>query len=54
MITHEHEVAERAKRVISLADGRIVEDRRVVGVHEPPPPHHDHASALGLLDGASR
>jgi putative ABC transport system ATP-binding protein len=28
LITHEHEVAERARRVIRLIDGRIVEDRR--------------------------
>lgn len=54
LITHEPDVAEQAKRVIGLSDGRIVEDRRVVGVHEPPPPHHDHAAAHGLLDGASR
>jgi putative ABC transport system ATP-binding protein len=54
LITHEPEVAERAKRVISLSDGRITEDRRVVGVQEPPPPHHDHTAATALLDGAGR
>jgi putative ABC transport system ATP-binding protein len=53
LITHEPEVAEQAKRVVSLSDGRIIEDRRVVGVHEPPPPHTDHATAQRLLDGAA-
>jgi ABC-type methionine transport system ATPase subunit len=37
LITHEPDVAEQAKRVISLSDGRVVEDRRVAGVHEAPP-----------------
>jgi putative ABC transport system ATP-binding protein len=37
LITHEPDVAEQAKRVIGLSDGRVVEDRRVAGVHEPPP-----------------
>jgi putative ABC transport system ATP-binding protein len=31
LITHEREVAERAKRVIRLIDGRIVDDRRLDG-----------------------
>jgi putative ABC transport system ATP-binding protein len=30
LITHEHEVAERATRVIHLADGRVVSDERVL------------------------
>ena len=35
MITHEDDVAERAKRVIRLIDGEIVEDRRQGGLpHE--------------------
>ncbi len=34
LITHEDEVAQRAKRVIRLTDGRIMEDRRVVPVRE--------------------
>jgi putative ABC transport system ATP-binding protein len=36
LITHEPDVAEQAKRVVSLSDGKIVEDRRVTGVHEAP------------------
>jgi putative ABC transport system ATP-binding protein len=36
LITHESEVAERARRVIRLIDGRIVEDRRLDG-HAPDP-----------------
>jgi putative ABC transport system ATP-binding protein len=54
LITHEPDVAARAKRVISLTDGRIVEDRRVVGVHEPPPPPKGHEPTHHLLQGASR
>ena len=38
LITHEPDVAEQARRVITLADGRIVEDRGLAGVHEHPPP----------------
>jgi putative ABC transport system ATP-binding protein len=37
LITHEPDVAEQAKRVVSLSDGKIVEDRRVTGAHDPPP-----------------
>ena len=40
LITHEPDVAEQAKRVIHLSDGRIIEDERNVGVHEPPPALH--------------
>jgi putative ABC transport system ATP-binding protein len=29
LITHEHEVAERARRVIRLADGQVVADEAV-------------------------
>jgi putative ABC transport system ATP-binding protein len=36
LITHEPDVAEQAKRVITLSDGRIVEDRRLIGVSAPP------------------
>jgi putative ABC transport system ATP-binding protein len=53
LITHEFDVAERAKRVISLSDGRIVEDRRVVDVHELPPPLHDREPARRPLQGAA-
>jgi putative ABC transport system ATP-binding protein len=37
LITHEPDVAEQSKRVIRLSDGRIVEDQRTLGVHDPPP-----------------
>jgi putative ABC transport system ATP-binding protein len=37
LITHEPEVAERAKRVIRLSDGMVVADQRAVGVHSEPP-----------------
>ena len=37
MITHEREVAARAKRIVVLADGRIVSDERNAAVHGPPP-----------------
>jgi putative ABC transport system ATP-binding protein len=40
MITHEHDVAERAKRVIQLADGEIVSDVRQVPAQEPYPRPH--------------
>jgi putative ABC transport system ATP-binding protein len=42
LITHEPDVAEQAKRVVSLSDGRVVEDRRVTAAHGAPP-------ALGRL-----
>jgi putative ABC transport system ATP-binding protein len=47
LITHEPDVAEQAKRVISLSDGRVVEDRRVSAVHDAPP-------ALGELKSSHR
>ena len=37
LVTHEDSVAEHAKRVIRLVDGRIVEDRRVADVADRPP-----------------
>jgi putative ABC transport system ATP-binding protein len=37
MITHEHDVAAHAKRVIALADGEIVADERRAQLHGPPP-----------------
>ncbi len=45
LITHEPDVAEQAKRVIRLSDGRIVEDRRSSGVHDAPPVLHGQKSA---------
>jgi len=37
LITHEHDVAEHAKRTIVVQDGRIVDDRRVAAPADPPP-----------------
>ena len=37
LITHEPDVAEQTKRIVRLSDGKIVEDRRLAGVHDPPP-----------------
>jgi putative ABC transport system ATP-binding protein len=37
MITHEHDVAEHAKRAVHMLDGVIVEDHRVAPVLGPPP-----------------
>jgi putative ABC transport system ATP-binding protein len=37
MITHEHDVAAHAKRVIALADGEIVSDERHAPLHGAPP-----------------
>jgi putative ABC transport system ATP-binding protein len=37
MITHEHEIAGHAKRIITVADGLIVDDRRFASVNGPPP-----------------
>jgi putative ABC transport system ATP-binding protein len=45
LITHEPDVAEQTKRVIRLSDGEVVEDRRLLGVHDPPPPPHRLKSA---------
>jgi putative ABC transport system ATP-binding protein len=53
LITHEPDVAEQAKRVISLSDGKIIEDRRVTGVHEAPPVPHRQKSAHHADAGAA-
>jgi putative ABC transport system ATP-binding protein len=45
LITHEPDVAEQSKRVIRLSDGQVVEDRRTLGVHDPPPALHSQKSA---------
>ncbi|GAA3211664.1 ABC transporter ATP-binding protein [Actinocorallia longicatena] len=37
LITHEDEVAARAKRVIRLVDGDVIDDRRQAPVEGPPP-----------------
>ena len=37
MITHEHDVADHAKRRVQLRDGLIIEDHRLVDLGEPPP-----------------
>ncbi len=47
LITHEPHVAEQAKRVIGLSDGKILEDRRVGAVHEAP---RAQKSAPGVLE----
>jgi putative ABC transport system ATP-binding protein len=53
LITHEPDVAAQAKRVIRLSDGRIVEDERSRGVHEPPPEPRrqksQHAAGVGAV-----
>jgi putative ABC transport system ATP-binding protein len=46
VITHEDEVAARAKRMIRLVDGQIIEDRRQAQVEGPPP------AAARLTEGA--
>jgi putative ABC transport system ATP-binding protein len=45
VITHEPDVAARAKRVVTLSDGQVVTDDRSRGVHEPPAPAGTHKSA---------
>jgi putative ABC transport system ATP-binding protein len=37
VITHEDEVASRAKRVVRLRDGEVVMDERVTALSDPPP-----------------
>jgi putative ABC transport system ATP-binding protein len=44
LITHEADLAEQTKRVIRLSDGEVVEDRRLAGVHDPPPPPREMKS----------
>ncbi|HEY7935187.1 MAG TPA: ABC transporter ATP-binding protein [Solirubrobacteraceae bacterium] len=45
LITHEPDVAAQAKRVITLSDGQIVEDRRLLRVWDMPPPLQRQKSA---------
>jgi putative ABC transport system ATP-binding protein len=44
LITHEPDVAEQAKRVIYLSDGRVIEDRRTSDLQAPPPAVHGQKS----------
>jgi len=54
LITHEPDVAEQAKRVISLSDGKVVEDRRNTGVNDPPPAlHHQKSSHHDVVQAQS-
>jgi putative ABC transport system ATP-binding protein len=53
LITHEPDVAEQTKRIIRLSDGEIVEDRRMAGVHDPPPAPHALKSAHHPLNAAA-
>jgi putative ABC transport system ATP-binding protein len=53
LITHEPDVAEQTKRIIRLSDGEIVEDRRMAGVHDPPPAPHALKSAHHPLNAAT-
>ncbi len=45
LITHEPDVAGQARRVIRLSDGRIIEDRRLLGLHDPLPSSRGMKSA---------
>ncbi len=45
LITHEPDVAAQAKRIIRLQDGRVIEDKRLCGVHDPPPAQRVFKSA---------
>ncbi len=44
VITHEDDVAEHAKRVLRMRDGRIVSDQRAAAVADPPPRHRARAA----------
>jgi len=45
LITHEPDVAEQTKRLVRLSDGEVIEDRRLSGVHDAPPPPRELKSA---------
>ncbi|HEY2141485.1 MAG TPA: ABC transporter ATP-binding protein [Solirubrobacteraceae bacterium] len=49
LITHEPDVAEMAKRIVTLSDGRVVEDRRERGLHDPAPAARGQKSAHARL-----
>ena len=44
LITHEPDVAEQAKRVVHLSDGRVIEDRRTTALGAAPPILHAQKS----------
>jgi putative ABC transport system ATP-binding protein len=54
MITHEPDVAAQAKRVITLGDGRVIDDRRSAGVQDRPPVLQEQKSAHHLYGEAHR
>ncbi|HTQ69618.1 MAG TPA: ABC transporter ATP-binding protein [Solirubrobacteraceae bacterium] len=54
LITHEPDVAAQAKRVITLGDGRVLDDRRTAAVHDRPPAPRSQKSAHGALGEAHR
>jgi putative ABC transport system ATP-binding protein len=54
LITHEPDVAAQTKRVVTLSDGEIVDDRRSVGVHDPPPPPRRQKSVHPVATEAER
>jgi putative ABC transport system ATP-binding protein len=37
LITHEPDVAAQTKRIVTLSDGQVRDDRRSAAVHDPPP-----------------
>ncbi len=45
LITHEPDVAQQTKRVIRLSDGEVIEDRRRLDVHDPPPSFQEQKSS---------
>jgi len=53
LITHEPDVAAQTKRVVTLSDGAIVEDRRSVGVHDrTPAPRRQKSAHTSTVEGA--
>jgi putative ABC transport system ATP-binding protein len=53
LITHEPDVAEQTKRVIRLSDGEVVGDRRLAGVHDPPPAPRAQKSSHHVRGGVT-
>ena len=57
LITHEPDVAAHAKRIVHLADGQLVDDRRVADVTDPPPgprrPVTGHAAGVASAGGTA-